>query len=162
MDRIRVLHIARNSPNNVRPTLGLWTQRLVLAATRFADPTVIAPILYAPPFLPESFAKFRRIVPQRRDVGYDVFHPRVLLAPGYALHRFEAALMWPTVRRLADRLHAERRFDLIHAHFIFPDGILAARLGRRYRVPVVTTEQAPWRPWLDNYPAVRTQACAST
>ena len=32
MDRIRVLHIARNYPNNVIPTMGLWTQRLVLAA----------------------------------------------------------------------------------------------------------------------------------
>lgn len=157
MDRIRVLHIARNYPNNVIPTMGLWTQRLVLAATRSTDPTVIAPVSYAPPLLPESFAKSRRVALQRREAGYDVFHPRVLLAPGYALHRFEAALMWPTVRRLADRLHEERRFELIHAHFIFPDGILAARLGRRYRIPVVTTEQAAWRPWLDDYPAVRAQ-----
>jgi glycosyltransferase involved in cell wall biosynthesis len=155
--RPQVLVLARNYPNNVIPTMGLWTQRLVLAATRSVDPTIIAPVPYAPPFLPESFAKFRRVVPRRRDAGYDVFHPRVPLAPGYALHRFEAALMWPTVCRLADKLHAERRFDLIHAHFIFPEGVLAARLGRRYRIPVITTEQAVWRPWLDDYPAIRTQ-----
>lgn len=65
--------------------------------------------------------------------------------------------MWPTIRSLADRLHKERRFDLIHAHFIYPEGVLAARLGLRHGIPVVTTEQAVWRPWFDEYPAVRVQ-----
>jgi glycosyltransferase involved in cell wall biosynthesis len=129
----------------------------VLASSRSADPTVIAPVPYAPPFLPEAFAKFRRILPRRKDAGYDVFHPRVLLPPGHLLHRFEVALMWPAVRRLADRLHAERQFSLIHAHFIYPEGVLAARLGRRFAIPVVTTEPAVWRPWFDQHPAVRAQ-----
>ncbi|MBI3529596.1 MAG: glycosyltransferase [Betaproteobacteria bacterium] len=156
--RLQVLVLARNYPNNVMPTLGLWTQRLVLASSRLVDPTVIAPVPYAPPLLPiEAFTRFRRVAARRRDAGYDVFHPRVPFPPGHALHRFEAALIWPTVRRLADRLHEERRFDLIHAHFIYPDGVLAARLGRRYGLPVVTTEGAPWRPWFDDYPAVRAQ-----
>jgi teichuronic acid biosynthesis glycosyltransferase TuaC len=156
--RLQVLVLARNYPNNVMPTLGIWTQRLVLSSSRVVDPTVIAPVPYAPPFLPiEAFNRFRRVAPRRREAGYDVLHPRVPFPPGYALHRFEAALIWPLVRRLADRLHEERRFDLIHAHFIYPDGILAARLGRRYGLPVVTTEGAPWRPWFDDYPAVRTQ-----
>ena len=66
--------------------------------------------------------------------------------------------MWPAIRRLADKLHSERRFDLIHAHFIYPDGVLAARLGLRYHIPVITTEQAVWRPWFDEYPSVRAQA----
>lgn len=158
MSRPKVLVLARNYPNNVIPTMGLWTQRLVQASSHTVDPTVIAPIPYSPPFLPiEAFARFRRVARQRVDAGYDVFHPRAPFPPGYALHRFEAALIWPSIRRLADRLHEERRFDLIHAHFIYPDGVLAARLGQRYGIPVVTTEAAVWRPWLDDYPSVRAQ-----
>ena len=37
------------------------------------------------------------------------------------------------------RLMRTRRFDLIHAHWILPQGLLAATLPRRLRVPFVTT-----------------------
>jgi glycosyltransferase involved in cell wall biosynthesis len=58
---------------------------------------------------------------------------------------------------LADAIHRRRPIDLIHAHFIFPDGVIAANLGRRYGVPVLTTEHAVWLPWLDDSPSVRAQ-----
>src|SRR2546426_959136 len=150
--RPRVLVIARNYPNNVLPTLGIWTARLVHAATSAAAPTVIAPVPYAPPAIPfEAFARFRRVEQLRCENGVHVHHPRVLVGPGYLLHSWEASLTYPTIRRLADRLHSEANFDLIHAHFIYPDGVIAARLGQRYGIPVITTEQAPWHPWLRDY-----------
>lgn len=156
--RRRVLVLARNYPNNVLPTLGLWTQRLVLASMRSADPTVISPVPYAPPLLPvEAFAKFRRVAPHRREMTYDVFHPRVPIPPGFALHRYEAALWWPWIRRIADRLHAEHRFDLIHAHFMFPDGVVGARLAQRFGIPAVVTEHTDWRQTFDAQPAVKAQ-----
>ncbi len=156
--RPRILVVARNYPNNVLPTLGLWTQRLVLASTRSADPTVISPVPYAPPLLPvDSFTKFRRVVSPRRDADYEVFHPRVPMPPGSALHQWEAALAWPFIRRLADRLHTQRRVDLIHAHFMYPDGVVAARLGRRLGVPVVVTEQTAWGRTFAVHPGVKTQ-----
>ena len=156
--RPHILVLARNYPNNVLRTLGLWTQRLVIASCRSVVPTVIAPVPYAPPFIPlKAFAPFQGINPRRSEHGFDVFHPRYPLPPGHRLSRFEAGLAWPFVRRLADRLHAEQPFALIHAHFIFPDGVIAARLGRRYGIPVVTSEHAVWRPWLDNSPGVRAQ-----
>jgi glycosyltransferase involved in cell wall biosynthesis len=136
----------------------LWTQRLVLASTRSADPTVISPVPYAPPLLPiDAFAKFRRVLPARRDAGYDVFHPRVPLPPGVTFHRLEAALGWPFIRRLADRLHLQRQFDLIHAHFMYPDGVVAARLARRFQIPVVVTEHTSWGRTFDAHAAVKAQ-----
>jgi glycosyltransferase involved in cell wall biosynthesis len=156
--RRRVLVLARNYPNNVLPTLGLWTQRLVLASTRSADPTVISPVPYAPPLLPiEAFAKFRRVVSHRREMTYDVFHPRVPIPPGFAFHRYEAALWWPWIRRLADRLHAEHPFDLVHAHFMFPDGVVGARLARRLGIPAVVTEHTDWKQTFDAQPSVKAQ-----
>ena len=156
--RRRVLVLARNYPNNVLPTLGLWTQRLVLASTRSAHPTVISPVPYAPPLLPvEAFAKFRRVVSHRREMTYDVFHPRVPIPPGFAFHRYEAALWWPWIRRLADRLHAEQRFDLVHAHFMFPDGVVGARLARRFGIPAVVTEHTDWQQTFDAQPAIKAQ-----
>jgi glycosyltransferase involved in cell wall biosynthesis len=62
------------------------------------------------------------------------------------------------VRRQVKQIHQEFPFDLIHAHFSYPDGVIAARLGQRYRVPVIITEHAPWQPWMEEYPQVRRQA----
>jgi glycosyltransferase involved in cell wall biosynthesis len=71
---------------------------------------------------------------------------------GYELHRlpcgrkknemaspFEglkwARVGWPEI----ERLHAERAFDMAHAHFIMPAGILAAALKRAHDVPFLIT-----------------------
>lgn len=153
----RVLVLARNYPNPLMPTLGLWTERLVRASTESADPTVISPVPWSPPGAPEAFSRFRRVPRARSEDGIPVHHPRVFTGPGYLLHRFDARLWYPQLRRVADRLHRSRPFDLIHAHFIYPEGVIAARLGRRYGIPVVTTEQAPWNPWLADYPSVGRQ-----
>jgi glycosyltransferase involved in cell wall biosynthesis len=55
---------------------------------------------------------------------------------------------------VADRIRRDFPFDLIHGHFSYPDGFVAARLGRRYKVPVIITEHAPWKPWMEKYPRV--------
>jgi glycosyltransferase involved in cell wall biosynthesis len=80
-----------------------------------------------------------------------------LVGLGYSLHNFESATYHLAVRRLVGRLRRRFPFDLVHAHFAYPDGVVAARIARRYGVPLVITEQVPWRPWMDDYPLVRRQ-----
>ena len=122
-----------------------------------ADPTVIAAVPFVPPGIAFAFAARHRAVPRKRHEGIDVHHPRVPVGPGMTLHSVEASISYPFIRRVADALHREGRFSLVHAHFIYPDGVIATELGRRYGIPVVTTEPAPWLPWLDAYPRVRRQ-----
>lgn len=159
---LRVLTLARNYPNRALPQLGLWTQRLVQGAARFAEIKVISPVPYAPPLPSQGrlayYTQFRRVMPQAWHDTVEVIYPRMLTGPGYSMHSFEAAgyalATMPAVRRLRSRF----TFDIIHAHFGYPDGVVACLLGRRYDVPVVITEQAPWLPWLQQYPLVRRQA----
>lgn len=156
--RPRVLVLSRHYPNPAFPGLGLWVQRLVTAARPVADPVVVAPIAWAPPGLPVAdLARLRRVPRRLVTDGEEVHHPRVPGGHSRHLHSLDARLAYPFVRRLVDRLHADRRFDLVHAHFIFPDGAVAARLGRRYGLPVITTEHAFWLPWLREHPAVARQ-----
>jgi glycosyltransferase involved in cell wall biosynthesis len=68
---------------------------------------------------------------------------------------------WPyyfAAGSVASRLRSSFPFDIIHAHFSYPDGWVAAQLGRRFGVPVIITEHAPWRPWMDEYPSVLRKA----
>jgi teichuronic acid biosynthesis glycosyltransferase TuaC len=158
--RPKVLVLSRNYPNNVFEILGLWVERQVCHSTLFCEPKVIAPVQYVPslPGLSEYYARFRQINSHQWMSGVEVFRPRYLVGPGYSLHNFEWMTYYLSVRGQVERLHKTFPFALIHAHFTYPDGVVAARLGRRYNVPVIITEQVPWRPWLDNYPLVRKQA----
>lgn len=158
----RVLALSRNFPNPEFPTLGLWARRLVDAARPVSDIRVIAPVPWIPPLVPGRLApRFRAVPGVEAPDGLPVLHPRVPVTPGSRLHAWESRIQYPRIRHAADRLREEWRFDLIHAHFIYPDGVMAARLGQRYGIPVITTEHALWEPWLDDWPGVRRQVMES-
>ena len=158
MRKPRVLVLARNYPNNAFPTLGLWTERFVDASRSVADPTVVAPVPFAPPFVPAaSLRRFRSVDRVTTENGVRVFHPRVLAGPGQMLHAVDARLAYPSIRKTVMALHREASFDIIHAHFIYPEGVIASRIGADLGIPVVSSEHAMWRPWLDRHPSVRRQ-----
>jgi glycosyltransferase involved in cell wall biosynthesis len=154
------LVLSRNYPNDVMPVLGLWVEGLVRHCARQCEVRVVAPVPYCPPLpaLSENYTRLRRVPTQEIRDDIPVVHPRFLLPPGYAFHGLESIPYYLAAVRSIDRLRKEFDFDLIHAHFSFPDGWAAACLGRRYGVPVLITEQAPWRPWMDDYKLVRLQA----
>jgi glycosyltransferase involved in cell wall biosynthesis len=159
--RPRVLVVSRNYPNAVQKLLGVWVRQLVMGSREICDPVVVAPAPWAPPLarLPEAYARYRAIPRAERDEGIEVVRPRMLVGPGSTLAAAEGATFYAALRRAADGL--QRRggpFALVHAHFTYPDGLAAVLLGRRYGIPVVITEQAPWQGWLDRFPAVRPQA----
>jgi teichuronic acid biosynthesis glycosyltransferase TuaC len=87
--------------------------------------------------------------------------PRVPGSIEYLTHDFDAALASRAVLATARRLHAEAPFDLIHAHFIYPDGVVASRIGRELGLPVMTSEHAFWTPWLDDRRRVGAQVASA-
>src|SRR5207249_2955415 len=104
------------------------------------------------------YARFRQVSRSRRDDGVEVLHPRFLSGPGYSLHNLEALTYALAAVPAVHSLRRRFPFDLIHAHFGYPDGVVACALGRKHGVPVVITEHAPWVPWMERYPLVRAQA----
>ena len=65
------------------------------------------------------------------------------------------------MRRAVARLRPSFQFDLVHAHMVYPDGAVAHRLSRRYGVPFVLTEHAPWSEAWFASAAVRREALAA-
>lgn len=155
----KILYLSRNYPNNIVGLLGLWVEGLVSAMSSIHDVRVVAPVPYCPP-LPKfiSYARNRKIFKRGSKNGIDVYCPRYLSPPGYWMHSFVGLLTYWSIVRKIDRYRKEFPFDLIHAHFTYPDGYVAARLAKRYNVPFVITEHAAWIPWMDDYPKVKQQA----
>ena len=158
--RCRVLVLSRAYPNSVLSGLGLWVKRLVQECSETSDLKIISPVPYCPPLHGfEEYTRFRRVVRRNSENGVEVFHPRFVVGPGQMLYPTEAVSYYLGVRRQIDEIRKTFEFDIIHAHFSYPDGVAAALLGRRYGVPVVVTEHAPWKPnWMDKSAIVRRQS----
>lgn len=156
----RVLVLSRSYPNNLLPELGLWVKHLVRHCRDICELKVISPVPYFPPIKGlDRYSRFRGIIRHSSEDGVEVFHPRFLVGIGRSLYITEALSYYIGIRHTADRLQRDFDFDLIHTHFTYPDGVVAAWLGRRYQIPVIITEHAPWRPnWMDKQRLVRWQA----
>ena len=150
---LRVLFLARSYPNNVIDTLGTWTAWLARELSKHCDVRVISPVPWCPPLPPlrrlRQYTRFRDVVREEIRDGIRVRHPRFGVGPGQTMPCIEHRTYERAVKPLVDRLRGEFPFDLIHAHFIYADGVVASRLARRYGVPFVVTDQAPWIPWLE-------------
>jgi glycosyltransferase involved in cell wall biosynthesis len=159
-ERPNVLVLSRNYPNSILTHQGPWVQRQTSALARLGCAmTVLAPSPYWPPIPgPTEIVRMRQIERFRREDGFDVHHPRFLVGPGQSTAFLEAAATYASIARRVARLHRRRPFDVIHAHFSYPDGVVAVMLGRRLRIPVVVTEHVLWKPWMSSYPLVRRQA----
>lgn len=144
--------------------MGLWVERPTVLLAARCDIRVVSPVPYCPP-LPsmgpfDYFTRFRDLPHREVRHGIAVERPRYLLGPGSSTYALSGEAYYRGVRRAVDRIHESWGFDLIHAHFIYPDGVAGAKLARRYKVPLIVTEHAPWHPWLDRF-GVRRQALAA-
>lgn len=139
---MRILVISGVFPSRVEPSRGVFVKERVKAMATLpgCDIRVIAPIPWFPPFKRFSrWYKWSQYPNEEIYEGLTIYHPRYALPPkvgGY----FHPRLMYPAARRIADRLRRDGfEFDAIDAHFVYPAGVVGAKLGRRYGVPVVMT-----------------------
>jgi glycosyltransferase involved in cell wall biosynthesis len=122
---------------------------MMVAAASIADVRVIVPVPWVPPLLPlPEIARFRRVPVTEQRGPVRLYHPRVVMPLDHHLNGVDARLSWRTVLRLTRALHRQEPIDLIHAHFIYPEGVVASLVGRALGIPVMTTEHALWSPWL--------------
>lgn len=139
---LRLLTFTSLFPNSVQPTHGLFVLRRLkeLESTGGIEPTVVAPV----PWVPSGsgrlgrYAEFARVPSREQWEGFDVLHPRHLVLPKVGM-TLAPALMAAGVFRTVAALHRERRFDLIDAHYFYPDGVAAAWLARRLGLPLTIT-----------------------
>jgi len=134
---LRLLTLSSLYPNPGQPNHGVFVENRLrhLVAGGEAHSTVIAPV----PWFPGRPAPAAPIPAMEDRHGILVHHPRFLAVPGLgmATNPFAyAQAVDGVVRRLLAR---GERFDLIDAHYLFPDGVAAVQVGRRFGLPVVLT-----------------------
>jgi glycosyltransferase involved in cell wall biosynthesis len=121
-------------PNSIDPTHGVFIeQRMKHVAALGHKVTVVAPVPLAPPG--SAFAK----VPRFEQIdGIDIYHSRYPLVPKVSMP-FHGTLMRVGARGLVHHLHHEKRFDLVDAHYVYPDGFAGVKLANLLGLPSVVS-----------------------
>lgn len=109
---------------------------LVQTISTEAEVEVVAPVPWSPPIRPSPrWSTFSRIPMEHRYGSVRVRYPRHLVFP----RRFLYALSGPTFHRALRATVWAESYDVIWAHYAFPDGWAAVRLGRETQTPVIVT-----------------------
>ncbi|HEV6964112.1 glycosyltransferase [Roseateles sp.] len=140
MKRLKLLTFSSLFPSSARPHHGLFVAARLreLRRRHDIDADVIAPVPWFPSTSPAfgEYAAWAR-TPRREDwQGQPVGHPRYLMLPKVGM-RWQPDAMARASARWIDRHGLE--FDLIDAHYFYPDGVAAAQLARRYGKPLMIT-----------------------
>jgi teichuronic acid biosynthesis glycosyltransferase TuaC len=138
---LRILTFTSLYPNKLNPVHGIFIhQRAKHLARRPGNSVeVIAPVPYFPTWLPvPRWRQFSQIPREEVIDGVRVHHPRYPLLPGISMPA-HGMLIYLACVSLARRLHRENPFDCIDAHFVYPYGFAAVRMGRKLHLPVVVS-----------------------
>jgi glycosyltransferase involved in cell wall biosynthesis len=138
-ERLRVLVFSTVYPNSAQPHHGIFVQQRVAGYPEDIETRVVAPQAWFPgtaglrpgfrPALPRA---------ERLETGGEVLHPRFLSLPAIGKCLDGVLLALGALPGLI-RLRRVFPFDVVDAHFGYPEGPAAVLLGRLFRVPVVLT-----------------------
>ena len=119
-------------PNKAQPNHGIFVENRLChtLAQGGIDATVMAPVPYFP-FRHKMFgryAAFASVPREEKRHGLVIHHPRFPVIPKIG-SRFTPGFLYRAVRRALARLEEPVKFDLIDAHYFYPDGVAAVMLG---------------------------------
>jgi glycosyltransferase involved in cell wall biosynthesis len=140
---IRTLLFSTLFPSSVRPSHGIFVETRLreLLKTGEVETRVVAPVPWFP-FKGRRFGEYGQFAATpAAEVrhGVPVVYPRYLLLPKLAMEMAPASLVraaWPAVQKI---IQEGFDFDLIDAHYYYPDGVAAAEIARRLGKPFVVT-----------------------
>ena len=156
---MKVLLFSSLYPSTVRPIHGIFVETRLreLLKTGQVQAKVVAPVPWFPSKSPRfgEYAQFAATPRFEHRNGLDVHHPRYLLLPkvGMNLAPYTMALgALPTVRRLQ---REGFDFDLIDAHYYYPDGVAAGLLAKWLGKPFFVTARGTDLNLIPEYPFPR-------
>lgn len=138
---MKILTFTTLFPNAAKPHHGIFTETTLRhqLATGEVQAKVVAPVPWFP-FTHRMFAQYAtmaRAPEVETRIGVEVFHPRYAVAPKIGMPITPLSLAYSargTIGRLLDEGYD---FDVIDAHYFYPDGVAAIMLGKYFRKPVV-------------------------
>lgn len=140
---IRTLLFSTLYPSSVRPSHGIFVETRLrhLLASGQVETRVVAPVPWFPFKHPRfgEYAKHAAVPAHEIRNGIDVAHPRYVLLPKIGMNMAPASLARAGLKAARQLIAQGFDFDLIDAHYFYPDGVAATMIGQALGKPVVIT-----------------------
>lgn len=141
--QVQILTFTTLYPSAAAPQHGIFVETRLkkLVETGAVAARVVAPCPWFP-FRSGRFGRyagFARVPAEETRHELQIDHPRYPLLPKIGMSAAPLALFAAILPVLRRQLRNGRDFDLIDAHYFYPDGVAAVLLGRALGRPVVVT-----------------------
>jgi teichuronic acid biosynthesis glycosyltransferase TuaC len=140
---IRTLLFSTLYPSSERPNHGIFVETRLreLLKSGQVETRVVAPVPWFPSRHPRfgERAKMAATPAYEERNGLQVWHPRYALPPKIGMNIAPWTLAWGARATVAKLIRDGFDFDLIDAHYYYPDGVAAAMLSRWFNKPFLIT-----------------------
>lgn len=153
---MKILVFTSLYPNNIWPHHGVFIKERMTQVARLdqCEVKVVAPVPYFPPIRINHRWRYSQV--ERREIieGVEVYHPRYFMTPkvGMALY---GLMMFFSVLPLVRKIRENFDFDLIDAHYIYPDAFAAILLGSFFKKPVVVSARGSDINQFTHFPVIK-------
>lgn len=156
---MKILTFSTLFPNRAQPHHGVFVENRLRHLIENNDVTarVVAPVPWFP-FTSSMFGDYATFakVPRHDTRGdLEVIYPRYPLIPKIGMN-LTPSLMYRAVGPVVERILRDGfDFDLIDAHYFYPDGVAAAYLARALKKPLTITARGTDLNLIPSYPTPR-------
>jgi teichuronic acid biosynthesis glycosyltransferase TuaC len=152
---LNILTLTSLFPNNVNPVLGVFIKERVRYLAKLHNLRVVAPVPYFPRIkLHRRWHEHSRVKYRERIAGLEVCHPRYFITPRVGMV-FYGLFYFLSILRFMKNLSRKYPFDLLDAHYIYPDGLAAVLLAKVLRKPVVLSARGTDINVFTTFPLIR-------
>jgi len=140
---VRVLLFSTLYPSSQRPTHGIFVETRLRELLRRhpIEAKVVAPVPWFPSRHPRwgDYARLAATPRRERRHDIDVLHPRYLLPPRAGMTAAPLLLALGALREVRQLLREGFDFDVLDAHYLYPDVVAGALLARWCGRPLAAT-----------------------
>ena len=130
---MKILLFSSLYPSSVRPVHGVFVETRLreLLKTGEVEAKVVAPVPWFPSKSPRfgEYAQYASTPLQEVWNGIDVHHPRYLLLPKIGMNMAPDTMASGAMATIREIIESGFDFDLIDAHYFYPDGVAAMLLS---------------------------------
>lgn len=143
MNKPNILVITTLYPNQIQFRHGVFVETRInhLRQSDKVSIKVIAPVPWFP-IKSKYFPGYSKLVDiPRHEIrhGIDVYHPRYIVIPKIGMLVTPFLLAFSIYRQIK-RLHKQGyQFEIMDAHYYYPDGVAAAIVASLFKVPLIIT-----------------------
>jgi len=152
---MKILSLTSLFPNNVNPVFCVFIKERVRYLAKLHDLRVVAPVPYFPKIhLHRRWHEYSLVKSHEYIAGMKIYHPRYLITPRVGM-AFYGLLYFLSILHFMRRLNREYPFDLLDAHYIYPDGLAAVLLAKVLKKPVVLSARGTDINVFTTFPLIR-------